>query len=105
MSYATYFPDNVKLTGEESDMKHFAGCNYASPVTIWGKPEGVRKGVQVHNRILKKLVAANRVLFLDMKNRMPKDSTLFCDVCHVSEPGAQHFAHEIVQFIIRQKAL
>ncbi|MEO6283646.1 MAG: hypothetical protein ABIN80_02715 [Dyadobacter sp.] len=104
MSYATYFPPNFKLTGEESDMKHFAGCNYASPVTIWGSPENVRKGVQVHNGILRKLVAANHVLFLDMENRMPKDSSLFCDVCHVSEPGAQRFAHEIVRCIVENGA-
>src|SRR5690606_11270376 len=74
ISYATYFPASVKLTGEESDMKHFAGCNYASPVTIWGRPENVSKGVQVHNDILRKLVVTNQVSFLDMENLMPKDA-------------------------------
>jgi hypothetical protein len=103
MSYATYFPENVKLTGEQIDMSHFAGCMFASPVTIWGKPENVKKGVDTHNMILRKLVQERQVDFLDMEAAMPKDSSLFCDVCHVSEPGAQRFAHEMVGFIIRQK--
>lgn len=105
MSYATYFPENVALTGEQKDMKHFAGCNYASPIVIWGRPENVKKGIGVHNQLLRGLVRKHAVAFLDMENKMPKDSTLFCDVCHVSEQGAQRFSHEIVEFIIRQKLL
>jgi hypothetical protein len=103
MSYATYFPPNVKLTGEEKDMKYFAGCRFASPVTIWGTPENVRKGIGVHNLELRKLVNQYQTPFLDMEALMPKDSTLFCDVCHVSEPGAQRFAREMAAFIIREK--
>lgn len=103
LSYATYFPPNVRLTGEEADMKHFAGCMYASPVTIWGRPDNVKKGVKVHNDVLKELVKIYKVPFLDMEGAMPRDSRLFCDVCHVSEPGAQKFAREMVSFIIREK--
>ncbi|MCE6990326.1 hypothetical protein [Dyadobacter sp. CY323] len=103
MSYASYFPPNVKLTGKEKDMKHFAGCRFASPVTIWGLPENVHKGIEIHNMGLRKLVKKYRMPFLDMEATMPKDSTLFCDVCHVSEAGAQRFAHEMAGFIIREK--
>nr|WP_295931139.1 hypothetical protein [uncultured Dyadobacter sp.] len=105
MSYASYFPPNVTLTGEESDVKHFAGCRFASPVVIWGNPENVKKGIGVHNTVIRALAGQYKTLFLDMENRMPKDSSLFCDVCHVSEPGAQRFAHEIVEFIVRYKIL
>ncbi|TLU99136.1 hypothetical protein [Dyadobacter luticola] len=103
MSYATYFPPNVKLTGEQVDMSHFAGCMFASPVTIWGKPDNVKKGVQTHNLVLRKVVKDSQVAFLDMEALMPKDSTMFCDVCHVAEPGAQRFAREVSGFIIREK--
>lgn len=100
MSYASYFPPKVKLNGEQSDMKHFASCNYASPVIIWGAPEHVKKGIEVHNQILKKLALRNHVLFLDMAKRMPADSSYFCDVCHVSEVGARYFANQVSNFII-----
>lgn len=105
MSYASFFPENVVLTGEQKDMTHFAGCNYASPVVIWGRPDNVKKGIAVHNQMLRSLVQKHNVTFLDMENRMPKDSTLFCDVCHVSERGAQRFANEMAEFIIRQELL
>ena len=105
MSYASYFPPKVKLTGEENDMKHFANCNYASPVIIWGAPGHVQKGIEVHNQILRKLVLKNHVSFLDMAKRMPADSSFFCDVCHVSEPGARYFAKEVSNFIIEKKLI
>lgn len=105
MTYASYFPENVVLTGGEEDVKYFAGCRFASPVTIWGKPEHTKKGIGVHNNIIRMLAKQHKTLFLDMESRMPKDPKLFCDVCHVSEPGAQRFAHEIVEFIVRHKIL
>lgn len=105
MSYASFFPENVVLTGEQKDMDHFAGCNYASPVVVWGKPENVKKGIDVHNLVLRDLVKKHGTLFFDMEHHMPKDPKLFCDVCHVSEPGVQRFAHEIVDFFVQQKLL
>ncbi|MCF0070330.1 hypothetical protein LZD49_07590 [Dyadobacter sp. CY261] len=105
LSYASYFPENVILTGDDKDSEHFAGCRFASPVKIWGKPENTKKGIGVHNSIIRKLAKQHKTLFLDMENEMPKDPKLFCDVCHVSEPGAQRFAHEIAEFIIRCKIL
>nr|WP_295931142.1 hypothetical protein [uncultured Dyadobacter sp.] len=107
MSYASFFPEHVVLTGEEKDMEHFAGCNrfVATPVVMWGRPENVRKGIDVHNRVLRELASKHNMLFLDMERRMPKDQKLFCDVCHLSGPGAQRFANEIAEFIVRQKLL
>lgn len=102
-SYATYFPANVKLTGEESDMKYFAGCSYASPVSIWGKSDNVKKGVDTHNQILRSIVSSRNMPFLDMETMMPKDASLFCDVCHVSEPGAQLFATKTASYLIDNK--
>lgn len=107
MSYASFFPENVVLTGEEKDMEHFAGCNrfVATPVIMWGKPENVKKGIGVHNRVLKELANKYNTLFLDMEYRMPKDPEFFCDVCHLSAPGAQCLAQEIAEYITRQKLL
>lgn len=105
MSYASFFPENVVLTGEQKDMDHFAGCNYASPVVVWGKPDNVKKGINVHNLVLRELVQKHRTLFFDMEHHIPKDPKLFCDVCHISEPGAQRFSHEIVDFFVQEKIL
>jgi len=100
LSYASYFPKGVKLTGEQQDMDHFAGCHYASPVTIWGQAEFVKKGIMVHNRILTDLAKQNKTYFFDMAGNIPQDGRFFCDVCHVSEPGAQNFANKLTAYIV-----
>ena len=105
MTYASYFPEGVKLTGEQSDMDHFAGCYFASPVTIWGKPEYVKKGIAVHNDVTRQLATRQNITLMPMARRMPADSSLFCDVCHLSEPGAQYFAHQLAGFIGQERLL
>lgn len=105
MSYATYFPEGIKLTGEQSDMNHFADCYFASPVTIWGKPEFVQKGIAAHNDVTRQIAARQHIMLMPMAQRMPPDSSLFCDVCHLSEPGAQYFAHQVAGFLGKKRLL
>ena len=105
MTYATYFPRNVQLTGGEEDKQHYAGCYFACAINIWGKPEYVKKGIAVHNEITRQLANQHHVTLMPMAQRMPPDSTLFCDVCHVSEPGAQYFAHQLAGFIGEERLL
>ncbi|SDE21726.1 GDSL-like Lipase/Acylhydrolase family [Dyadobacter soli] len=102
VSYASYFPPD-SLTGSQSDNRYYAKCMFATPVTMWGEPENVRAGIAQHNQVIRKVATKYRTEFLDLEKRMPKDPSLFCDVCHISEPGARRFAEEIVQFIIRHE--
>ncbi|MCF2500839.1 hypothetical protein [Dyadobacter chenhuakuii] len=105
MKYASYFPEGVKLTGEQKDMDHFAGCHYASPVTIWGQADNVKKGIQSHNQILTDLAKRKGTHFFDMAANMPQDGRFFCDVCHVSELGAQNFASKLAGHLIDSRLL
>ncbi|MCF2490827.1 hypothetical protein [Dyadobacter sp. CY347] len=105
LSYASHFPPNIALTGDKKDLKYYAKCNFATPVTMWGSPESVRKGVNRHNEILRRLAQTNSVAFMDMEKRFPADSSLFCDVCHLSEAGARQFARELAAFLIDEKML
>ncbi|MCF0043354.1 hypothetical protein [Dyadobacter fanqingshengii] len=103
LSYASFFPKGVKLTGEQKDMDYFAGCHYASPVTIWGEAEYVKKGIYIHNQILRELAIKSKTHFFDMAENMPQDGRFFCDVCHVSEPGAQNFSKKLATYIVDSK--
>ncbi|KQS31342.1 hypothetical protein ASG33_13550 [Dyadobacter sp. Leaf189] len=105
MSYASCFPLNVTLTGKQSDMQYFAGCKFATPVTMWGKAEYVKAGIAKHNKILKNQVKKHDLAFMDMENALPQEPALFCDVCHLSEAGAQRFAKELASYIISKKIL
>ena len=105
IKYASYFPAGVKLTGEIQDKRYFTPCYVVSPVTTWGKPASVIKGIKKHNEMLTKVSHENKTYFLDMAAAMPKDSAMFCDVCHLSEPGAQHFARQIADYVVSEKIL
>ncbi|MCE7064479.1 hypothetical protein [Dyadobacter sp. CY326] len=102
VKYASYFPDGVKLTGGSDDKKYFTPCYVTSPVTTWGEPEHVRRGILTHNEMLMKVQHAHKTYFFDMAQALPRDSTMFCDVCHLSEAGAQYFAKELSNYVISQ---
>ncbi|MEO6283647.1 MAG: hypothetical protein ABIN80_02720 [Dyadobacter sp.] len=105
LSYASYFPRRTDLTGGAEDFKYFGNCQYRTVTSLWGKSENIEKGIRIHNGILRKLARTKGIAFLDMENIMPQDSSLFCDVCHLSEPGTKRFAKEIAQFIVKEKLL
>ncbi|MCF2492393.1 hypothetical protein [Dyadobacter chenhuakuii] len=105
VKYATFFPPGITLTGEEADKKYFTPCYMVSPVTTWGKPANVAKGVRMHNAMLEKVHQEQKTGFFNMAAVMPEDSVLFCDVCHLSEPGAQRFARELSKHIVSSGVL
>ncbi|SKB51879.1 hypothetical protein [Dyadobacter psychrophilus] len=105
VKYASYFPTGVKLTGKATDKKYFTPCYMVSPVTTWGKPENVLKGIRTHNEMLEKVHREQQTYFFDMSAVMPKDSATFCDVCHLSEQGAQRFAKELSKYVVSSGVL
>ena len=105
VKYASYFPAGVHLTGEPVDKKYFTPCYVVSPVTTWGKPEHVAKGIRIHNEMLEKVYHDQKTYLFDMSAVMPKDSAMFCDVCHLSEPGAQRFAQALSNFVVSNKLI
>ncbi|SEJ59813.1 hypothetical protein SAMN05216327_113191 [Dyadobacter sp. SG02] len=105
VKYASFFPKGVKLTGEQADKKYFTPCFVVSPVTTWGKPDNVKKGIQVHNAMLEKVHKTHKSYMFDMSAVMPKDSVMFCDVCHLSEQGAQLFAKNLAGYVVSNKII
>jgi hypothetical protein len=106
MSYASFFPEGVQLTGAETDKRYFSTCQYQCSISIWGSPENVQKGIKAHNDQLRELVALNNVSFLDMEAAMPRSKENFCDVCHLSaEAGEEQFATIIKDHILSSRLL
>jgi hypothetical protein len=105
MTYALYIPSSIVGNGGYADYRDFAGCQYPSPHHLWGDPVNVRKGVDMHNTILKELAAKNHVLLLDMDKEMPRQKDYYCDICHLTEPGSKIFAQKMFQFITEKGLL
>ncbi|HEV7349123.1 hypothetical protein [Telluribacter sp.] len=106
MSYASFFPEGVHLTGTETDKSYFGKCKYQSSISIWGTPENVQKGIKVHNDQLRELVALNKISFLDMDVALPRNKENFCDICHLrEETGVQQFANILKDHIFSEHLL
>lgn len=104
MSYAYYLPPDYQLTGGQEDKKYYADCKYSCSINIWGKPENIRKGIEAHNLIIRKLVQQHPELYyLDIQKIIQGNQNYFCDICHFSEEGAQLYAKTLVDFLIEKK--
>jgi hypothetical protein len=106
LSYASFFPEGIRLTGAETDKRYFSTCEYQCSISIWGAPENVRKGIKAHNDQLRELVALNKTHYLDMEVAMPRTKENFCDVCHLSaQAGEEQFASILKDHIISKGLL
>ncbi|WP_198034395.1 hypothetical protein [Dyadobacter tibetensis] len=105
VEYAPYFPAGQNLTGREEDKQAFANCYGMSPVTTWGRPENVQKAIDIHNEILLKVSKKEQIPYLDMSKKLPKHKVMYCDVCHLSEIGAQVFYKELACYILEKNLL
>lgn len=105
VKYGSYFPPNVELVGKKDEIKYFTKCFGSSLISLWGTGSHVRRGIQVHNEMLEKVAKTHNTYLFDMDSVLPKDSTFFCDVCHLSEKGAQLYANKLTEFIVTQKLL
>jgi len=105
VKYASFFPKKILLTGNQNDKVYFSPCYIMSPVTTWGTAKNVQNGIAVHNIMLQKVANLNKTYLFDMPAALPQDSSMFCDVCHLSEKGARRFALELSKFIISSKVL
>jgi hypothetical protein len=72
------------------------------PVELWGPPDFVRKGLELHNRVVRRLAERHRVPLLDQEHLMGLDLRWFGDVCHLSEEGTDRFIENIAGLFARE---
>jgi len=97
MSYANYIPDDYTLEKFlEQDLDY---GTYRLPIELWGTVENVRKGLEVQNAAILDLARSKGCIFVDQDALIEKNSTNFNDICHLSEPGLEDFARNMVSVI------
>ena len=99
MTYALYVPPSVIGNGGYTDYRDFAGCQYPSPLWLWGDPVNVQTGVNQHNMVIRQLSTQYRTYFFDMDKQMPRKKAFYCDLCHLSESGGNLFATKLYQYM------
>jgi len=102
ITFATCFVDGYSKEAFEAKALGYAAGSYQLATEVWGKPENVRRGVAVHNDVIRRLSAEHKELgFIDMASELV-DVACFSDVCHLSPAGLNRFATVVAQEI--QKA-
>jgi hypothetical protein len=100
MTYALYIPPSVIGNGGYTDYRDFAGCQYPSPLWLWGDPINVQIGVNQHNVAIRQLADQHQTYFLDMDKKMLRAKNSYCDLCHMTDSGGKEFASKLYQYMI-----
>lgn len=99
MTYALYVPPSVIGNGGYTDYRDFAGCQYPSPLWLWGDPINVKAGVNQHNGAVRQVAAQYHTYFFDMDKAFPRTKNYYCDLCHLTESGGKDFASRIYNYL------
>lgn len=95
LSFANHFVDNYSSSAFQQKQLGYSNGTYELATEVWGHPENVRRGVIVHNNVIRKIVATNKTVgFIDMENVLT-DIHFFSDVCHLSPAGISAFAETV----------
>jgi hypothetical protein len=104
MTYAYYVPPDYSeqafLTGNlDYEMSR---AEEGVPIEIYGSPENVVKGLDVHDEIVASIAKKYRTDFIDQRSNLKDDNESFIDVCHFSEKGIIRFAGWIGKYYLRK---
>lgn len=68
------------------------------PTELYGMPEHIQNGLNVHNNIIRSLANQNPDFpFIDIDFNVPNTKEYFNDVCHLTDKGCRQMAHLIYQ--------
>ncbi|MGE4157752.1 MAG: hypothetical protein AB7F75_01500 [Planctomycetota bacterium] len=103
-TFKTYFSPGY--TREKFDRHALDYADYKCPIETWGLPGNIRKGMEVHNAILRDVAKAYpHVTLVDMDLLMPSQGEFFMDVCHLSPKGQEVFLTLLLEHWPAAKAL
>ena len=76
---------------------------FGAPVEIWGIPENVVAGMDVHNSIIRDLAGyQDGNTYVDQKAGFPQDGEYFNDICHLTQKGCERFVDGIIQKVLER---
>jgi len=88
MTFAHYLAPGY--TREKFDNRELDYLLYGSPVELWGIPEVVDRGIDVHNEVIRDIAAARPgLLFVDVAALMPNGRRYYNDIVHLTGEGGR----------------
>lgn len=92
VTFAWHMPEDYTVEALRADKLDYSGEVPPDAVENWGTPAAVRKGMAVHNGIVRNLGATHPdVMLVDVEPAIEKSGAMFNDVCHLSEAGKREW--------------
>lgn len=99
-TFATYVPDDYSAEAFAAGELDYA--DHHCSIELWGPVSFVRRGVEVHNDVIRELAAAREdVISVDLDADLPRGGELFDDVCHLTPEGCAQWAERVAAAIAR----
>ena len=103
MTFAYAIPEEYSRVRFEQGALGYDRSKPGEPVEMWGRPEDIIRGLQVHNDIIREAANGTDVFFVDQDALMKHDPRNFIDVCHLSPAGSDQFVRHMVDKLKRQR--
>ncbi len=88
VTFAWHMPEDYNVETLRAEKLDYSGEVPPDAVENWGTPAAVRKGMAVHNGIVRQLgQELPNVVLIDAEPAIEKSGAMFNDVCHLSEAG------------------
>ena len=98
-TFAHYIPENYSK--DLFDKKMLDYNEHYFPVELWGSAENVKRGLLVHNHILRETFSEKQgVIIVNFESLIPEGKTYFNDACHLTEAGCSLLAENLASAII-----
>jgi len=102
MTFSTHVPPDY--THRRFIRRELDYSSHSLPIELWGVPAHVQDAVRKHNAVVEQLAREHGTLFVDQDHLIPKTSTYFNDVCHLTPRGGREFVMNIEGLVLEQLA-
>lgn len=62
------------------------------PVEAWGHPKNIRLGLEIHNKIIRRLASEEKITCVEIADHIHGEAANFDDICHLTSKGSRRFA-------------
>lgn len=96
MTFAYYIADGYTREKFLNKALDYTLHKQETPIEIWGTPDNVAKGIEVHNAIIRELAHQyDHAELIDQQALMPASGRYYLDVCHLTIDGATRWVEHV----------
>jgi hypothetical protein len=98
MTFAYYIADGYTQEQFLNKTLDYTLHKPETPIEMWGTPDNVAKGIEVHNAIIRELARQyGHAELIDQQALMPASGRYYLDICHLTIDGATRWVEPVLR--------